>query len=363
MVSPESSWKMFRGNVMRTGVSSSKLSRKPYLQWVMELGPLVASPVVDNGILYAATITGRIFAVHTYLGQIKWHWNVGSPIVSSPLLQEDLLISASFDSWIKEAGFVGKNQIFALNVNTGKPVWSFDAKGDIFSSPCSAHDLIIIGSMNQSLLALDIQGNFRWRFKTQGQIWSSPSFNGDNVFVGSDDGFLYCLDLDGKLHWRTKLNGKIRSSSPCLSEDKTMVFVGTHNGAMYCLNQFDGKIRWHKHITRPVLSSAALLKDRVYFASSDNKIYCFDCNSGSRIWEFGTNDRIWSSPALSEHDGVLFFGSLDSHIYGVDIRTGIQTWKFPTMNMLDSSPCIASNMLFMGGRDGLLYAFGTQKIS
>ena len=101
MVSRESSWKMFRGNEMRTGVSSSKLSRKPYLQWVMELGPLIASPVVDNGILYAATITGRIFAVHTYLGQIKWHWNVGSPIVSSPLLREDLLISASFNSWIK----------------------------------------------------------------------------------------------------------------------------------------------------------------------------------------------------------------------------------------------------------------------
>lgn len=363
MVSRESSWMMFRGNVMRTGVSSSKLSRKPYLKWVMELGPLVASPVVDNGILYAATITGRIFAVHTNLGQVKWHWNVGSPIVSSPLLREDLLISASFDSWIKEGGIVGKNQIFALNVNTGKPVWNIDTDGDIFSSPCSTHDLTIIGSMNKSLLALDTHGNLRWRFKTQGQIWSSPSFNGDNVFVGSDDGFLYCLDLDGKLQWRTRLNGKIRSSSPCLSEDKTMIFVGTHNGVMYSLNQSDGKIRWHKHITRPVLSSAALLKDRVYFASSDNKMYCFDCNSGSKIWEFGTNDRIWSSPALSEHDEALFFGSLDSHIYGVDMRTGIQTWKFPTMNMLDSSPCIASNMLFMGGRDGLLYAFGTQKIS
>ena len=63
MKSDEYSWKMFRGNVMRTGISSSNLSRRPHLQWVIELGPIVASPAVDNGILYAATITGRIFAL------------------------------------------------------------------------------------------------------------------------------------------------------------------------------------------------------------------------------------------------------------------------------------------------------------
>jgi outer membrane protein assembly factor BamB len=57
---------------------------------------------------------------------------------------------------------------------------------------------------------------------------------------------------------------------------------------------------------------------------------------------------------------VLFFGSLDSHIYGLDISTGSQLWKFPTMDIVDSSPCIASNMLFIGSRDGLLYAFGLQ---
>jgi outer membrane protein assembly factor BamB len=166
--------------------------------------------------------------------------------------------------------------------------------------------------------------------------------------------------LEGKLRWKTKLNGKVRSSSPCLSDEKELIFIGTHNGGIYCLSQSDGSIRWDKQMTKPVLSSAAVLKDAVFFASSDRKMYSFDCTSGSKIWEFETADRIWSSPAVTEYSNVLFFGSLDSHIYGLDISTGIQTWKFPTMNMIDSSPCIASNMLFIGGRDGLLYAFGPQ---
>jgi outer membrane protein assembly factor BamB len=56
------------------------------------------------------------------------------------------------------------------------------------------------------------------------------------------------------------------------------------------------------------------------------------------------------------------FSDLDSHSYGIDIMTGTQTWKFPTMNIMDSSPSIASNMLFIGGRVGLMYAFGPQEI-
>jgi hypothetical protein len=39
---------------------------------------------------------------------------------------------------------------------------------------------------------------------------------------------------------------------------------------------------------------------------------------------FETGDKIWSSPSVSEYDGVMFFGSLDS-IYGIDINTGRQT--------------------------------------
>jgi outer membrane protein assembly factor BamB len=56
----------------------------------------------------------------------------------------------------------------------------------------------------------------------------------------------------------------------------------------------------------------------------------------------------------------MFFGSLDSHIYGIDINTGRQTWKFPTMSIVDASAAIACNMMLIGSRDGLLYAFGSE---
>ena len=114
MISEEYSWKTFRGNVMRTGTSSSNLSRRPSLQWVMELGPMVASPVFDNSIVYAATITGRIFALKAYHWGIKWQSNIGSPMISSPSIQQDLLIAATFDSWVKGTAFLGKNLVISV---------------------------------------------------------------------------------------------------------------------------------------------------------------------------------------------------------------------------------------------------------
>ena len=309
------------------------------------------------------TMTGRIFALNGYGGEKKWYSDIASPIISTPMIHGDLLIAATFDSWLREANFLDKNLVFALKSSTGAQVWNFQIDGDIFSSPCLAQDLIIVGSMNKTVTALDFKGQLRWVFETQGEIWSSPSFNGQQVFVGSDDGFLYCLDLDGRLQWKTKLNGKIRSSSPCLTYDNSRILIGTHNGVMYCLNQSNGLIKWDIEVARPILSSAAIFKDMVFFASSDKKIYCANYNTGSKIWEFETEDRIWSSPAITQKSEMVFFGSLDSHIYGLDIIKGNQIWKFPTMNTIDSSPCIASQMLFVGGRDGLLYAFGSKKIT
>lgn len=373
--SGEHSWNMFRGNVMRTGVSASHLSRKPSFLWATEVGPMVSSPVFRNDIIYTSTITGRIFALNTFQKQqqqrqIKWHLNLGSPLVSSPLLYEDVLIGATYDSWIKEINFMGKNFVFAVDIKKGQQIWSFEIKGDIFSSPCIINEgSIVVGSMDKRIYAIDIKGNLRWIFETGGEVWSSPSYNGIAIFIGSDDGFVYCLDADGDLLWKTKLNGKIRSSSPCVlpkgekqEQEDGSIFIGTHNGGMYCLSESTGIVKWNKEISKPVLASPAILKDMVFFPASDNRVYCLHSVNGSKIWEFETGNKVWSSPSLVEDSQVLFFGSLDSHIYGLDLMTGSQVWKFPTMNIIDSSACIAANMLFIASRDGLLYAFGSERV-
>jgi outer membrane protein assembly factor BamB len=358
---------MFRGSPRRTGVSGSRISRRPLLLWVTEIGPSVSSPVFEDGTIYIATITGRIFAINLVKKRIKWQRDVGSSVVSSPLIHNKILVAATYDSWFKPITSRRKNFVFGINIEDGKQLWDCEISGNIFSSPCIIDNTsIVLGSTKSCIYAIDVyNGNVKWIFETEGEVWSSPSYNGKEIFVGCDDGFIYCLDTDGSLYWKTNLKGKVRSSTPCLSSDQdpnSSIFVGTYSGGMFCLNQSTGVIKWSKSISKPVMASPATIKNKVFFAASDNKIYCFQVDDGSKIWSFETAERIWSSPCLTEGGGTIFFGSLDSHIYGIDINSGVQTWKFPTMNIIDSSPAIASSMMFIGSRDGLLYVFGSSTI-
>jgi outer membrane protein assembly factor BamB len=203
---------------MRTGASASRISSKPSLLWVTEVGPIISSPIVAQGTIYVSTMTGRIFALDTSKKQIKWHLNLGSPVVSSPLFHNGILVCATYDFWIKGTSFTGKNFLLGIDTNDGgKQICGYEIPGDVFSSPCLIdHDMIIVvGSINNAVYALEgSSGNVRWKFETGGEVWSSPSYNGNEIFIGSDEGFLSCLDIDRKLIWKTKLNGKIRSSSP-----------------------------------------------------------------------------------------------------------------------------------------------------
>ena len=350
------SWPMFRGNSQRTGVSRSKPIVRPSLLWVTEVGPTIASPVFDRGSLYVATVTGRIFSLNILERMIRWNTNFG-PLISSPLITDSLLIGGTFNGWVKGKNF-GDNSIFAISRNDGHTLWDVKIAGDFFSSPCLVNEAIVIGSLDHKIYCIDLRGNMLWDHVTDGEVWSSPSLDGEYIFVGSDDGNIYSLNIDGSLRWKTKLNGMIRSSSPCLSLEEKILFCGTHEGGMYCLDSYTGSIKWSKVIPKPVLSSPTLIQNKVIFATSNNTVYCLDSGDGKRVWEFETGDKVWSSPSLVENDKMLYFGCLDSHIYGVNISLGKQEWKFPTMGMVDSSPCIADGHLFMPSRDGLLYVFG-----
>jgi eukaryotic-like serine/threonine-protein kinase len=210
------------------------------------------------------------------------------------------------------------------------------------------------------IYAIDLRGNIIWTFNTGDSIWSSPATNNKEIFIGSDDFYLYSFNLDGNLNWKTRLEGKIRAT-PSLMKISNSLFIGTHNGIMYCLDQSNGSIKWKHEIGSPILSSVAISKDHIFFGCSDKRVYSLNSTNGLINWKYETEGKIWSSPVITQNEGILYVGSLDSHIYGLEIKTGRLNWKFPTMDAIESSPCIVNDMLFISSKDGLLYCFSSQE--
>jgi outer membrane protein assembly factor BamB len=54
----------------------------------------------------------------------------------------------------------------------------------------------------------------------------------------------------------------------------------------------------------------------------------------------------------------VFFGSSDGRIYGLDIETGRQLWHFEAGGAVNGSPAVAAGRLVLGNDEGQLYCFG-----
>ncbi|MDP6716694.1 MAG: PQQ-binding-like beta-propeller repeat protein, partial [SAR202 cluster bacterium] len=59
---------------------------------------------------------------------------------------------------------------------TPEESWSFQASGDVFSSPAiGVEGTIYVGSWDNSLYAINPDGSQSWSFQTGGAIWSSAA--------------------------------------------------------------------------------------------------------------------------------------------------------------------------------------------
>jgi len=346
-------WRLFKYDESRRSSVRHSIPSIPSLYFTLMLEPMVASCVCSDG-LYASTTAGNVYAVYYKDARISWVSRVGRPIVSTPALHDSMLIAATFSSWMD--GIKDGDTVVAIDAYNGSMLWEYKGIGEVFSSPCVVNSIIVLGSLDNYVYAIDTRGSLLWMYRTEGEVWCSPAYDKKNslIIIGSDDHHVYALDLDGRLVWRQGLKGKVRSSTPCISDEG--IFIGTYAGYIYRLRREDGSILCSKYIGEPILSSPAYSDGMVFFGCSDKHVYAINSEC-SILWRVHTGDKVWSTPAVVEDTHTLFIASLDSRIYSIDTLTGRINWIFPTMDAVDASPSLTYDKMFIGSRDGILYAF------
>lgn len=220
-------------------------------------------------------------------------------------------------------------------------------------------------------------GGLGWRAPTDGDVVSSPTIANGVVYVGSGDGFLYALDLaTGARRWRVDAKSPV-SSSPAVGGG--MVFAAARDGSVIAVDASTGATRW-RFATGPLLplpwghesgdyyiSSPVYVNGTIVVGAGDGRVYAADAESGRVRWTAKTEGRVRSSPAVA--GGSVFVGSYDGRIYAFDLATGAQRWRYDTegatlrsgsfgydRRSIQSSPTVANGVVYVGARDGFLYA-------
>ena len=79
-----------------------------------------------------------------------------------------------------------------------------------------------------------------------------------------------------------------------------------------------------------------------------------DCGPGSMLWRYRTGDVVSSSAAFK--DDLLYIGSRDGSLYALNVKTGQKIWSTPSQHAVDVIPYVDKDLVFYGSSSSYMNA-------
>lgn len=229
-LSAHADWPMLAHDPARTGASPDQLrpplTRKWYRLFPDEGIQSGVQPVIAKSSVFIGTLAGALHAIDAEDGKDLWRFQAGGPILHAAAVHEGMVYFGCADSFV-----------YAVNATDGTACWKFKTgsalwnapvviKGvGVASSPLAASALVLIGSRDGNLYALDpITGAQKWAASTGAPLLNSPAVDyGRNcVYIGSESMRVFAFSLsDGRELWRSEqLPGwSMRGYHPVIAPD------------------------------------------------------------------------------------------------------------------------------------------------
>ncbi len=298
--------------------------------WVADLPDAVAGGVVAAvDYIFAVTTAGDVVALDSASGEEAWRRRLRSPVDVMPALTSQAVACAT------SAG-----QLFAIDME-GEIVARIPLPAAPRSPLTAIGDTIIFGSRDGLLVAVDLSSRrVLWQHKFQGEITGAPTVIGGLVLAGSWDASVAALDIhSGSLVWHHRGDSAVAGS---VAVDGEIAVWGHDDGQLVAANLTDGEIIWTMRVGSGTRAAPALPPDRMLVACLDGALRCLS-RKGEQQWEFLTDDQLLCSPLVL--GDVVYLGSRDGSLYAIDLKTGAELWRYRTAYGIYATPAAPGQML------------------
>jgi len=321
---------------------------------------------------------------------VSWKFATGGSIVTTPAVVNGIVYAGSMDGCV-----------YALDATSGRLLWSFLANNQVMSQPLVVGGTVYFGSGNKGmgttpqglvrgtgysgLYALDAAtGEQKWYFGTLGEDMPTPAYqNGVLYEAGGGKTFYAVSAATGTLLWQAPLGSYVSMSSPTLVGDMA-VFGGADPYALVGVNIQTQRVAW----TLP-LPQAKSGVDDVTPAASGGVVYvqvpeggtvvkrvvemAVDAQTGKVLWQqvLGTDDlnllqRVLRQGDLRAYDGEetglativagrLYVGSPAlPYLWALDARTGAVLWRGRLPQPVRTTPLVVGDHVYATGNSLLL---------
>jgi len=334
---------MFRGNPEHTGeLGGPAPIGQPVLDWRFDAaGEITSSAAVSNGVIYFTGRRGDLYAVDAGSGETRWQAHLGDYILrSSPAVSGNMVF------------VTGGYALFAFNAATGEELWKLPIQYAAQSSPTVSGSMVYVASQDGRLYAVDAAtGAQQWTYNAEGIIFAAPAISGGVAYIGTDAGVLHAVSLDrGNFIWKAPVGGNL-VASPAVAGG--LVVVSARGEAVIALDIKNGHERWRYGVSGR--SSVAISQGIVLAGSDDGGVHAIRLEDGQPVWLFPTGSEVLSSPVVV---GSTAYVASGLNLYAIDLQSGAGIWRFSTTDVIEASPAIANEQIYLGSRDGFLYAIG-----
>jgi len=338
-------WQSPRHDNQNSGYSISTVPYTNQTVWINE-GIKSITPIIADGKVYC---TGGRFTGLTALdlnnGSVLWKNMLGSFAV--PTVVDGIIY----------AGTLG-GEVWAINSNTGDIIWKYSifGYGEPLSTPKVANERVFFNNRDGWLFCVNAtNAETLWKYETRLAEVSGLAIADGRVFT------MYSAlnETDGTQLWDIWENGDKPSSihytyhTPTVSDGKVILSI---DSSIQAVDEFNGSLIWRFDTVNDP-SDVAVAYGRV-FVTADNFLYCLDEDDGKEIWRYGKAEFNWLSSIPSVADEKVIVPTLENLIC-IDANNADFLWSYFTISS-QSLPAIVEDKVLFSSPDGMV-AIGGQK--
>jgi len=139
-------------------------------------GPIKGPVCMHEGRAIFGSWDDHVYAVDTETVAAEWSFETGENVMAGAALHPETGVAVIAS---------GDRTLYALDLATGDPVWTYGVDGWVIGSPVVAGDVAMVGDYGGTLHAVDVtDGAELWTFEDpDGHVTSSPAVHDGAVYV------------------------------------------------------------------------------------------------------------------------------------------------------------------------------------
>ncbi|TWD83160.1 outer membrane protein assembly factor BamB [Kribbella amoyensis] len=268
--------------------------------------------------------------------RLAWSYRTkGTFLTGSPAIAGGVVYAGTRD----ENGD-GNSAVHAVNLATGKKLWSYSVPSSVHGSVAVADGLVYVPTLRGTLFAVDAKtGRLKWRHDPE----TAPAGSNQRTY-----GYYGVTVADGKVLFPFQTR-----------------FGEAAAGLLLALDAKTGQRVWASPMAGNTMSDGtpAVADGRVYVGNQDGSVViAYDLKTGQKLWTGSDTLGGWQDGVPSAADGKVYIGS-NNGIVARDGATGAVLWSYtsahPSLASSGATPSAAAikgNTVYMSFPSGAVTA-------